>query len=373
MKIKRYLANTAQEAMIKVKQELGSQAVILHERKIKRKGLLGRFKKPFVELVVAIDEGGSKQTKNVDSSDTLRKEIEFNNMVRKEKDQLNREIKELRDSINNMMMFVRKGSAKDQLPKELTQYYTNMLQKGVDEDIAFDILDKINTRIDINDKTSEEVRHFVAHEIKEYIGEAKPIELNNQIKTIFFVGPTGVGKTTTIAKIAADFAFNNNKRVGVISADTYRIAAVEQIKTYCEIMNLPLKVAYKKEDIYDALSAFKDKDIVFVDTAGRSHKDTEQIENTFELLSSVKNKEVYLVLSATTDYGTIKSIIKTYKDFPEYKIIFTKLDECEKPGLLLNVKYWTDRSLSYITTGQNVPEDIDVADVTSIVKEMIGG
>ncbi|WDV47712.1 flagellar biosynthesis protein FlhF [Clostridiaceae bacterium M8S5] len=366
MRIRRFIGSTTKEAMNKVKLELGSEAVILHERKIKKKGLFSLFKKPFVEVVVAIDEKGKKKK-------TQHKVADVQTKIVSEKNELNKEIKELRDSINQMMKQMNKESQKVELPESLLLYYNYMMDKGVNDNVAFEILKDINTRINITNKNDEQIKKIVEYELKEHFGAPKPIELNGETKTIFFVGPTGVGKTTTIAKIAADYAFNQNKDVGVISADTYRIAAVEQIKTYCEIMNLPLKVVYQKDDIYESLASYKDKDIIFVDTAGRSHKDTNKIDETMSLIREVKNKEIYLVLSSTTSLSTVKSIIKTYKNFGEYKLIFTKLDECENPGVILNTKYLTNNPLSYVTTGQNVPEDIQLADVTTLVNTMIGG
>lgn len=376
MKIKRYIGNTTQEAMRKVKSDLGSDAVILHKRKIKRRGFFNLFKKSLIEIVVAIDENEDLEKKVISNKNNETKFEKVYKPIQQNKNdkyQMNSEIRDLRNSIDDMMKYITKDERKSSLPEPLKTYHNSMIEKGVNEKVAYNILRDVNSRINIQSKNEEAIRKVVECELKEYLGKPKPIELNGNTKTIFFVGPTGVGKTTTIAKIAAQYAFQHKKDVGIISADTYRIAAVEQIKTYCEIMKLPLKIIYQQEDIYESLASYKYKDVVFVDTAGRSHKDIKQLNEVMNIIEEVNNKEIFLVISSTTDFSTIRSIITTYKKFGDYKIIFTKLDESENPGVILNTKYWTENPLSYITTGQNVPEDIQIADVTTLINTMIGG
>ena len=160
--------------------------------------------------------------------------------------------------------------------------------------------------------------------------------------------------------------------VGLITADTYRIAAVEQLKIYADILGIPVKVMYEIKGIYESLSKFKDKDVILIDTAGRSHKNKEQMKELKELIYTVKNKEIFLVLNIGMDIENIVSVVNQYDFVDDFKIIFTKVDESESLGNILNAKYYIDKKLSYITTGQNVPDDIEVLDVEKISEGLIG-
>ena len=195
-------------------------------------------------------------------------------------------------------------------------------------------------------------------------------------KAVFFVGPTGVGKTTTIAKIASKFSVEEGKKVALLTADTYRIAAAEQLRTYANILEVPFRVIYSAEEVEQALADFKDYDFILVDPAGHSHQNGAQKETMsgfIHSLDGVAEKEVFLVLSATTKYRDLISIADTYSSMTEYKLIFTKLDETITLGNLLNLKLHTGASLSYVTCGQNVPDDIENFNPQKTVKQLLGG
>lgn len=194
-------------------------------------------------------------------------------------------------------------------------------------------------------------------------------------KYIFFIGPTGVGKTTTIAKIASTLRLTKQTKVALITSDTYRIAAVDQLKTYANILGIPLQVVYSPQDMKPAMEELSEYDLVFVDTAGRSHNNKEQKEDIQNLLDTVEdaNKEVFLVLSATTKYKDLVKIAQTYSEITKYNLIFTKLDETETVGSLYNIHMLTGAPLSYATWGQNVPDDIGKIDAQSMAKKLLGG
>jgi flagellar biosynthesis protein FlhF len=195
---------------------------------------------------------------------------------------------------------------------------------------------------------------------------------NGKPVTVIFVGPTGVGKTTTLAKIAANYLLNRKKTVGLITADTYRIAAVEQLKTYAEILGIPVSVAYTPAEMKEAVSLHSDKDLILIDTAGRSHKNKAQFEELKALIAASAADEVYLVLSATTSQRNCREILNSYSFLSDYKLLFTKADETPVLGIILNVRYMTGKSLSYITTGQSVPDDIETANIDKITKNLMG-
>lgn len=207
--------------------------------------------------------------------------------------------------------------------------------------------------------------------LSKYLGKVSPISLDGKQKIVFFIGPTGVGKTTTLAKIAAQYALVNKNKIGLITADTYRVAAVEQLKTYSEILNIPLKIIYEGHEIVDAIKDYYDKELILVDTAGRNHNSKDKIIELTEMLAHVSNPEIFLVLSSTTNYNAIVKIIEKYSEINDFKLIFTKLDESENIGVVLSTKYNFDNELSYVTTGQSVPEDIQLVNIEEVVKTLL--
>ena len=192
------------------------------------------------------------------------------------------------------------------------------------------------------------------------------------------VGPTGVGKTTTIAKIASMFKLDKEAKVAMITSDTYRIAAVEQLRTYANILDVPLQVVYTLEELNDAIDKFKEYDLILVDTAGRSHKNKEQCMEMLHFANDCVipencTKEVFIVLSASTKYKDLENIVDVYSEIGNYNIIFTKLDETSAFGNILNIKLKTGGSLSYVTSGQVVPDDISLIDAQKMAKSLLGG
>ena len=209
------------------------------------------------------------------------------------------------------------------------------------------------------------------------LGPPNPVTIpEKRPKVCFFIGPTGVGKTTTIAKIASEFKVEKRNSVALLTADTYRIAATKQLKVYADILSIPINVVYAPEDIGEEIEKVSDADLILVDTVGFSHKNEDQRENLKRMLSSVPegvDTENYLVLSATTKYPDLKEIIDAYSDFCDYTLIFTKLDETEMYGNILNARLYSGRSLSYVTTGQDVPDDIEEIDMQKLTKLLLGG
>ncbi len=356
MKVKKYIGSTAYEAMTKLKSELGPDAIILSTKTIKQKGFLGFFKKPMVEITAAFEE-----------KDLISRKIPMDNHW----SELNNEIQDLKNMIEE---FSRNTIEKKAIiPKELEKYKMQLINKGVEYSTATLIIRELNEQININNKDEEMIKNIIKYRLMEYIGDISPLSVNpGYQKVIFFIGPTGVGKTTTLAKIAAQLVLEEKYNIGLITADTYRIAAVEQLKIYSDILNLPLEIIYNEEDIYKSLNLFKDRDIILIDTAGKNHREIDKEDTIYKVIKSINNKEVYLVLSGTTDYITLKSIIDHYSIMDDYKIIFTKMDEAQGFGNILNAKFLTENPLSYITTGQNVPDDIEVLDKNKVVSCLIG-
>lgn len=195
-------------------------------------------------------------------------------------------------------------------------------------------------------------------------------------KAEIFIGPTGVGKTTTIAKLASKLHLQDKKKVALLTVDTYRIAAAEQLRTYATIMETPFRVIYSVEEMKQAIEDFKDYDYIMVDTAGHAVHNEEQktnIVNFIKVLSEDMESESFLVLSATTKYRDLIEITDAYSATGKYKLIFTKMDETLATGNLYNIRLRTGAPMSYITNGQDVPDDIEVFNAQKIVKVLLGG
>lgn len=354
MKIKKYIGQTAHEAMTKLKMELGPDAVVLNTKTIKNRGLFGFFKKPLVEITAAFEE-----------KDLLR-----NNSSADYESKLKSINKELVELKNLMLNISSDKEGNGSFSPELDKIHRIMVENGVNPNISLDILKDIGEKVDLKQKDMDTIRKIVMFNLSEKLGKPEPLIVENEQKIVFFIGSTGVGKTTTLAKIAANFVLKKEYKVGLITLDTYRIAAVEQLKIYSEILQLPLKIAYNKDDLTKSLLEFKDKDIVLIDTAGRSHNDKYQLEELKEILESVEEKEIYLLLDATVDFNILGSIVKNYSFIDDYKLIVTKVDEAKNFGNMINIKYITNKELSYYTVGQNVPDDIQTIDIQEIVENL---
>lgn len=256
--------------------------------------------------------------------------------------------------------------------------YNKMIDNEVAEKYANEIIDEIdkNCKADVTmDMMLSEIYQRMILKL------GKPFTLEDTgeeqgPKVIFFVGPTGVGKTTTIAKIASTFRVEQKKKVALLTADTYRIAAAEQLRTYANILQVPFKVVYTAQEITDTIEEYGDYDYILIDTTGHSPNNEAQRESMSELINSVETKatkEVFLVVSASTKYRDLTRIADTYKEIADYKLIFTKLDETSTIGNIYNLKMYTGASLSYVTCGQNVPDDIEFFNPQTTVKQLLGG
>lgn len=264
----------------------------------------------------------------------------------------------------------------DEVGRFVKLLYNTMIENEINEKYANQIIEEMEKNINPNTPFEMALANIYQKMILKF---GNPEVISPAVKgpkLVFFVGPTGVGKTTTIAKIASKFCVENKKKVALLTADTYRIAAAEQLRTYANILEIPFRVIYSIEEVENSLSDFKDFDYIMVDTAGHSHHNEAQREimNGFiHSVDGVAEKEVFLVLSATTKYRDLLSIADTYSAMTDYKLIFTKLDETTTLGNLLNVKLHTGASLSYVTCGQNVPDDIEEFNPQKTVKQLLGG
>ncbi len=378
MKVKRYIAKDVQEAMIKVKSELGRDAIILHTRKIKKPGLTGLFKKPLFEVVAAVDTNKKDDNK---LSYPLNQSLFNESLIKNSKAldsntydsfNINNEISSIKSLLTNVLSKM-DSTPSSQNIQVLEKYEKVFKEENVIKPVIDKILSIVSRQMSITDKNDQSIRNAIKIILKDYLGS--PFTMENYAKkqnVIFFVGPTGVGKTTTIAKLAAKQTIMNNKSVAFITSDTYRIAAVDQLKTYSEILDVPFTVVYEPNELGGAIEKHYDKDFIFIDTAGRNHKNKELLLELKSLISTVESPIVFLLLSLTTGYKDIESIIQSYDFLDGYNLIFTKADESSSLGNILNAKFLSSMPLSYITTGQSVPDDIELIDIEKIVNSLVG-
>lgn len=268
----------------------------------------------------------------------------------------------------------------DTIPEETLSFikllYNTMIENEVDEHYVNDLTDEVERFA----KPGVPLEYFLSNVYQKMIlkfgnpEEIKPSE--NGVKAEIFIGPTGVGKTTTIAKLASNLSVVQHKKVALITVDTYRIAAAEQLRTYASILEIPFRVIYSVDDIKKAADDFADMDYIMVDTAGHSIHNEEQKSEVGSYVKALKEKmdtDTFLVMSASTKYRDLLEIVDNYKEDFEYKLIFTKMDETNAVGNLYNIRLHTGAPMSYITNGQNVPDDIAVFDAQRVVKSLLGG
>lgn len=362
MKIRRYMASNMQEALLKVKMDLGSEAVILNTRKVKRQGFFKFLKPPLIEILASLDE---EEVQKVDVDDEKINALE--NKVKDMEGMLDKICKQMSEKLVAV-------ESMDKTEKIYDVIIENMRQNDVDEDVINDIVGSLKKQgLDENSNVNEIFMMF-RKEIIRKLNQSSSITVDDtkKPKVIMFLGPTGVGKTTTLAKIAANFMIREKKKVGLITADTYRIAAVEQLKTYSEIMGAPVTVIYSPNEIKDAIKKNEDADLILIDTPGKSHKNKKHFDEIKDLVMHANADEIYLLISASTKMKDCKEILKAYNFMKDYKLIFTKVDETESLGIVLNVVNSTGKRLSYFTTGQSVPDDIEVINVDQLSKKLLG-
>ncbi|HWI54174.1 MAG TPA: flagellar biosynthesis protein FlhF [Desulfobacteria bacterium] len=400
MRVKRYVAETLQDAMLKVKVDMGKDAVILHTRKFREGGFFGFFGKQMFEVTAAIEDAPAqvsqkaprqekpvnknldtppaKSTVNNDSS-IQESIVGTDSMIAAASDtqtDLHEEIQEMKSLLSEMINQMDVEEEVKALPKGFQKYHQMLMENEVDEKLAKKILREILKKLPKEETADNDaIRACLEQQILKLLKKPKPLYFKRQglkQQAVALVGPTGVGKTTTIAKLAATFAIVDKKNVALITADTYRVAAVEQLKTYGEIIGIPVDVVFTPQELQEAIARHTDKDLILIDTAGRSHKNTEQMVELKSLLEVAEPSEIFLVLSASTRYKDMIEIVNRYSDIAINRLIFTKLDETSSYGAILNVISKTQKYLSYITVGQNVPDDIEVADPAKIVNMIMG-
>lgn len=356
MKVKRYTGDTMQDAIFKVKAELGSEAVILNTRTIKTGGVLGLFGKKQTEIMAAAPKESKREEK----------------MIK------NRELIELKEMVASLMQRIPQGlngrrdikTPVERYAPPLRPLASSFYEQGLKIDLIEELMDQLHDQWQ-ESPTSDSIEELL---MKVFRSLFERVMIDGEPGRVqAFVGPTGVGKTTTIAKLAANYVLQENKKVALLTTDTYRIAAVEQLKIYSEIIDVPLEVLYKPFELDPMIDSLSEYDYILIDTAGLSPMNTSGMSY---LESFVKNEiidTVYLVLAACTRDRDLEETIRLFEEVGYHGLIFTKLDETESWGVIINAIYNTQRWVTYITTGQDVPEDIEPLQLSTLIKKLAKG
>ncbi|MBS4194001.1 flagellar biosynthesis protein FlhF [Lederbergia citri] len=376
MNIKKIVAPTMPEAMKKVKTELGENAVILNSKVIFTGGFLGLFRKKSIEVIAALDEQPvhiqqTRKNKNRKSpipnktitTHTSKKTKQLEPDVLSEITELKSEIKAMKK--NNHYSY-------NQYPEVIQKYLFMLQEEEIKDEYLWNIGDALLEKWRNSESEPKEFELFAwcTSELIDQLSLVPFGGISYEKKFINLVGPTGVGKTTTIAKLAAEAVLEHHKKVALITTDTYRIAAIEQLKTYAQLLNIPVEIIYEEKDFRSAVDKFSEYDIVLIDTAGRNYQEKQYIHDLKKLLGNEEYIETYLVLSISMKEKDIEKIVENFLDMKFSKFIFTKADETRTYGVMYNLICKYKIGAAYITTGQDVPDDI-IAATPEVITEYI--
>jgi flagellar biosynthesis protein FlhF len=419
MKPTKFYGSNEREAFLKVKNSLGDDAVILETRHVTQGGVMGVGSKTMIEITATQNpiKFVAKQVAEKSSpSKMLNKAYQSNNTTEtssvklkadelksslwadeikepiqkpqaknpntvsdasmmsliKNNSKLESEMKQIREMVQELVTET-KAEKVANFPQALIDLYQNLIDNDVSKDLALGIVNKLKKDVATGELSRETIEAHLRIYINRLIPEHGPLQLTEgRPSYVALIGATGVGKTTTIAKLAAIHKFQMNKKVGFITLDTYRIAAVDQLRKYAEIMNAPLEVVHSPEEFGPAIERLKDRDLVLVDTAGRNQKSAIKKQELMNYFRFTPIEEIYLVLSSTASEKNIQSNIREFSDFPISSLIITKIDEAITYGSILSIVAKANRSVAYITTGQEVPQDIEVSNPLKLTDMILG-
>ncbi|MBO7356583.1 MAG: flagellar biosynthesis protein FlhF [Lachnospiraceae bacterium] len=424
MIIKKFIGKNEEEATALAKKDLGDNLVIMNVRKVKAKPPFAFLKGKKVEVTAAVEEEdpGMEQIRRI-----ARAQVSAQEKVKAESPAQTGDAgrtapaaapvvrsltsvdksSSIEAKLDNLQNILEKrlgpdegapepaaekkqestvpgdntGAAKEEPDRETSRFLRLLYNTMIDNDIDEKLVNELVGNAGNAGKPGAKLDHYLSAVYQKMIlrfgkadGISEPAAKGPVV--IFFIGPTGVGKTTTIAKVASSLSVNDKRKVALLTTDTYRIAAADQLRTYASILEVPFRVIYSEDELLRACEDFNDCDYILVDTAGHSHKSEELLakqKSYMECLPETLTRQCFLVLSATTKYKDLKKIVDNYRTVSDFQLIFTKLDETSTLGSLYNIKCYSNSAIAFITCGQNVPDDIETFNAQRIVKQLLGG
>jgi flagellar biosynthesis protein FlhF len=387
-------------ALAQVKTTLGRDAVILHTRSYSTRQWLGLRRREMVEITAGkgmnvVKRPVRREVKTISSAAAAYgrsggvKPVSMSSPTPVQNSKallespaagtaimlsLSQEMNSLKTMVSDLVRQANHQKA-PAVPEDLFEYYQQLVTNQVADELAAEMVSTLQKTLRPEHLSQPQfVKEKLAEQLEKMIPSAGAIRRTKTVgpHIVALIGPTGVGKTTTIAKLAANLKLRDKHRVGLITLDTYRIAAVDQLKKYADIIGSPLRVVNTTDDLSDAIRSMNDCEYILIDTAGRSPKDTMKLNELRSFLDVAAPDEVHLVLSTTASPSCIQLAIDRFNDVRVDKILFTKLDEAAHVGVVLNVIRKVNKSLSYITTGQNVPNDIEVGRGKKLAQLILG-
>jgi flagellar biosynthesis protein FlhF len=357
MKVRKYYARNMHEGLRQIKQDLGPEAVIIHSCKVRSRGLKGLFEPRRLEITAAVE---SRNTAKLSSAPPATLDSAG---------ELIKELTELKSAVHKLILL--NGDQETAPDNEGLQFWERKLRDhDLHPELVKDIFDNIRLNLQGEVQLTDNVLTMVLH--KKIAQRVKAIREDGWRRQVF-IGPTGVGKTTTLAKLAARYSMFQQKKVGLITIDHFRIGAVEQLRTYAEILDVPLEVVMSTGELPEALRRLEHCDRILVDTVGRGTGSLMQISEMAAYISQLLPAAVFLTVSATTRHQDIALIAESFKKLQYNYLILTKLDETRSYGAPLNAVHLTGKPLVFITDGQNVPDDLKEATAVDIPGMLIGG
>jgi flagellar biosynthesis protein FlhF len=384
MDVRTYRAPTMQEALKLVRRDLGPTASVLHTREVYGSRLLRWIPgMRQIEVTASVDVNVPSRLparEREQQEPVAKPRVEqapapsfADNSRNAFRDEMQGQLNDLQSMVEDLCRRTRRGTHQD-LPEGLFRLYTDLIEAEVSEELARELVERVRTDVrgeDLDDEMLMKAR--IARLIEDEVRTVRPLEPQaGHCHLIALVGPTGVGKTTTIAKLAANYRLREKRKVGLITVDTYRIAAVEQLRTYADIIDLPMQVVSTPREMRQAVTAMSNLDLVLLDTAGRSPKDEVKIQELKAFLSEAGAEQVHLVLSAAASATTLQRTAERFAVVGTTSLILTKLDEATGLGNLLPLMRSSKLPLSYVTNGQNVPDDIAAADPRRLARIVLG-
>ncbi|NQT33676.1 flagellar biosynthesis protein FlhF [bacterium] len=359
MNVRRFTAVEMKQALAMVRKTLGEDAVILKTRKVKKGGWLSFMSKEMIEVTAASpDRKVPFRNPSPEKVAQVKRDLDSQSSVEVMQD-LQEEIKDLKGHVQELSEQV-KFERMPSLPRHLAKFYKRMVLTGVDERVAKEFAQVINLEFKGDELEDDAlVERALIRMLSNRLTVRYPHKsTGNRARIIVLIGPTGVGKTTTLAKLVTSHRYWGQKDTALVSIDTYRIAAIEQLKTFASIAGLPMEAVYKPAAFRNVLERHSARDAIFVDSAGRSQVDSEKLDELEQFLDAAEPDEVLLCLSVSTRLEDQLEVIRRYGRLKPTGIVFTKLDESNGPGLIISTMVRTRLPVTYLTCGQNVPDDI---------------